>query len=371
VGKNMKKIKVKLSDRGYSILIGRGILSSAGDIIKSLKIASTCFVLTNKKIKALYGERLKKSLINAGLDSVFYTVVDSEKAKSHTSWFNAIRALAMFDKGKGVCLLALGGGVIGDLGGFIASTYRRGIAFVQIPTTLLAQVDSAIGGKTAIDMDCAKNLIGTFYQPKAVLTDPGVLNTLPNRQVRNGLAEVIKYAVIMDKRFFFYIEKNIDKILKLNHVYLEHIISRCSSLKSQVVSADEHEKKGYRSILNFGHTIGHALESASSYKSSLNHGEAISVGMMCAFDIAVALGITDKASADRLECLLKATGLPVRTAGIKPFKVIATTLHDKKIINGKKRWVIPESIGHSVVCSNIPEGLIKRAVVNRITGKRF
>ena len=365
----MKKIKVSLGARSYNIIIRSGIIASAGGAIKALNTAKSCFVLTNKKVNSLYGSSLKKSLSDSGLASVFYTVVDSEKAKSHDSWFRAIKSLAMFDKGRGVCVLALGGGVVGDLAGFVAATYRRGTDFVQIPTTLLAQVDSAIGGKVAIDMDFAKNLIGAFHQPKAVLTDTAVLKSLPARQVRNGLAEVIKYAVILDAKLFSYLEKNISKILNLDPGCIEYIVSRCSRLKAEVVSIDENEKTGYRSILNFGHTIGHALEAASCYKNSLNHGEAISVGMMSAFDIAADMGMASGRSSDRLEDLLKQAGLPVKVKNINPYKVISATQYDKKIRNNKKRWILPRSIGHVAVCSDIPAYIIKRSVEKRVLAK--
>jgi 3-dehydroquinate synthase len=362
----MKKIKVPLGARSYYILIKKGIISSSGRIIKKLNIANACFIVTNKKIKALYGSRLKKSLLNSGLDAMFHTVADSERSKSHLSWFRTTQSLARFDRGRGVCVISLGGGVVGDLGGFVAATYRRGTAFIQIPTTLLAQVDSSIGGKVAIDLDFAKNLVGAFHQPRVVLTDPHVLRTLSSRQISNGMAEVVKYAVIFDKRLFSYLEKNISRILKLDPVCMEYIIYRCSRLKAEVVGADEKEKKGYRSVLNFGHTIGHAIESASCYKQTLNHGEAISIGMLAAFDIATNLGMITDRSVSRLEGLLKKAGLPAKAKGINPLKVIAATGYDKKIINGRKRWIIPEGIGHTIICSNVPADIIKESVLKRV-----
>jgi 3-dehydroquinate synthase len=365
----MQKIKVSLGARSYNIIIKNGIIASAGGTIKALNAARACFVLTNKKVKSLYGSKLRRSLSDSGLDTVFYTVADSEKAKSHTSWFRVIKSLAMFDKGRGVCVLSLGGGVVGDLGGFVAATYRRGIDFIQIPTTLLAQVDASIGGKVAIDTDFAKNLIGAFHQPKVVLTDTAVLKSLPARQIRNGLAEVIKYAVILDANLFLYLEKNISDILNLSPACLEYIVSRCSKLKAEVVSADEQEDTGYRSILNFGHTIGHAIEAASCYKKSLNHGEAISIGMMSVFDIAADIGMVSSRLSDRLENLLKQAGLPVEVKGINPYKVISATQHDKKIRNNRKRWILPKAIGHVAVCTGIPMDIVKRSVQKRVLVK--
>jgi len=361
----MKKIKVDLGERSYNINIGKGALSLAGKIIRAVSRSKACFVVSNKKVASLYAGTLKKSLESAGFETMFLNVADSESAKSYASWLRVVKSLARFDKGKGACLVSLGGGVVGDLGGFVAATYRRGIDFVQIPTTLLAQVDAAIGGKVAIDLDFAKNLIGAFYQPKAVITDVGVLKSLPMRQVRNGLSEVIKYAVIFDKALFSYLEKNMADILSLNANCLAYIVARCSRLKAEVISVDEQETKGYRSILNFGHTIGHAIESAASYSSSIHHGEAVAIGMLAAFDIAVSIGIADMSSADRLKDILKSAGLALKIKKISPSSILSATLYDKKTINGKRRWILPESIGHVVVCSDVPAGIIRRAVLKR------
>lgn len=362
----MKKIRVDLGKKSYHICVENGILSSAGRIIRSLHIAKACYIVTNKRIKSLYGDRLSRSILGSGMDAAFCIVPDSEKAKSHLSWFKVLKGLADFDKGKGVCVIALGGGVVGDLAGFVASTYRRGVAFVQTPTTLLAQVDSAIGGKVAIDMDFAKNFIGAFYQPKVVITDISTIKSLPKRQIRNGLAEIIKYGVILDKKFFGYLEKNVSKIMNLNKVCIEDMVTRCSRLKAEVVAADEHERLGYRSILNFGHTIGHAIEAASSYKKSINHGEAIAIGMMAAFDISLKLKMTKKPIAQRVEGLIKKVGLPVSVKGIGPEDVINATAYDKKVIKGKRRWVLPVDIGHVVVCDKVPQDIIKAVVLKRL-----
>ncbi|MFH1867664.1 MAG: 3-dehydroquinate synthase [Candidatus Omnitrophota bacterium] len=363
----MKKIKVGLGKRSYNIHIKRDLLRSVGSIIKDMGLANAAYVITNSKIRSLFGKILQKSLISSGLSVKFCVVPDSEKSKSHTTWIKVLKDVADFDKGKGVCIIALGGGVVGDLSGFVASSYRRGVPFIQVPTTLLAQVDSAIGGKAAIDIDCAKNIAGAFYQPKAVLSDLDTLKTLPARQIRNGLSEIIKYGIILDKRFFTYLEKNILKILKADTIALEYVVARCSRLKAEVVSADEEEKSGYRSILNFGHTIGHAIEVSASYKKSISHGEAVACGMLCAFDIAVALNITDKNTAARAEGLIEKSGLPTRIKGIAASSVIKATSYDKKIQKGEKRWVLPREIGHAIVCSSVPKEIIKRAVIKRIT----
>jgi 3-dehydroquinate synthase len=362
----MRKVSVNLADRSYYIFIGSDILLSLGRIIRTRKLANAAYIITNKKIRSLYGKKVSESLKKQGLGYKFCMVADSEKAKSHQSWFRALKDVARFDKGKGVAVIALGGGVVGDLSGFVASSYRRGVGFIQVPTTLLGQVDSAIGGKVAIDIDSAKNIAGAFYQPSFVLSDISTLSSLPLRQIKSGLAEVIKYGVILDKRFFAYIEKNIKKILRLDKTCLAHVVSTASRLKSAVVSADEHEKKGYRSILNFGHTVGHAIEAASSYRRSINHGEAVAVGMLSAFDIAVELGFAKPRTAERLEILLKKAGLPVSLKRVSLPKVLKALSYDKKIIMGKQRWVLPLDIGHVVVASKVPHRSVKMALSKRL-----
>lgn len=360
------KIKVELAKRSYYIWIGKGILSSVGRVVSSMKLAQAAYIITSQGICSLYGKKLEKSLLSSGLLIKFYTVPASEKTKSYPVWAKVLKDIADFDRGRGVVVIALGGGVVGDLSGFVASCYRRGIPFVQVPTTLLAQVDSAIGGKVAIDIESAKNLVGAFYQPKAVFSDISALNTLPKREIKNGLAEVIKYGVILDREIISYLEKNTSKILKLNTSSMEYLISRCSRLKAEVVSADEKEKLGYRSILNFGHTIGHAIEAASSYRKSVSHGEAVSIGMLCAFDIALSLGMVRQEVAERIEALIKRIGLPTHIKGVKTHRVLKATSYDKKILMGKQRWVLPCDIGHAVVCSSVPRDVIKKAVIKRI-----
>lgn len=339
-----------------------------GRVLSDMKLARAAYIITNKRIRSFYGKRFEKSLVSSGLQVKFCTVPDSEISKSYAVWAKVIKDIADFDRGKGVVAIALGGGVVGDLSGFVASTYRRGIPFVQVPTTLLAQVDSAIGGKVAIDIECAKNLVGAFYQPKAVFSDISTLRTLPEREIRNGLAEVIKYGVILDRNIISYLEKNTSRVLRLDTGCMEHLVSRCSRLKAEVVSADEKERLGYRSILNFGHTIGHATEAATSYRRSVSHGEAVCVGMLCAFDIALSLGMVKQEVARRIEALIKRIGLPTSVKGVKTRRVLKATSYDKKVLMGKRRWVLPCDIGHVVVCSSVPQDIIKKAVIKRIKG---
>jgi len=361
----MKKIKVDLGPRSYLINIGSGILKNAGDIIRGVNDSGSCFIVTNKRVRLLYSQTLRISLERAGLRVMFFDVADSESAKSYLSWLKVVKALAGFDKGKGSCLVvSLGGGVVGDLSGFAASTYRRGIGFLQIPTTLLSQVDAAIGGKTAIDTDFAKNLIGAFHLPAAVISDISVLKSLPARQTINGLSEVIKYAVIFDPHLFRYLEKNIKDILNLGTANLEYIVTRCSRLKAGVVCVDEYENKGYRSVLNFGHTIGHAIETVTGYSNSINHGEAVAIGMLAAFSASVLLGMADRSSYERLRNIIASAGLPVKIDGIRSSNILSAALYDKKTINGKRRWILPVAIGHVVVCHDLPDYIIRQSLLN-------
>lgn len=364
----MKKIRVELGRKSYNIYIGRGLLSAAGRITAGMRLAQAAYIITNRRISSLYGKKLKRSLATSGLEVKFHIVPDSEKSKSYAVWAKTLTDLADFDRGRGVVVMALGGGVVGDLSGFVASTYRRGVGFIQVPTTLLAQVDSAIGGKVAIDVKSAKNMVGAFYQPKAVFSDTSALKTLSEREIKNGLAEVVKYGIILDRDIISYLERNLSKAIRLESGCMEYIISRCSRLKAGVVSADEEEKLGYRSILNFGHTIGHAIEAAASYSKSVSHGEAISVGMLCAFDIALLMGMTREVIAERVEALIKRIGLPTGIKGIRVSRILKAASYDKKILMGKKRWILPCDIGHVVVCSSVPQDIIEAAVEKRIKG---
>lgn len=361
----MKTIKIKLGKNFYPILIGTGLLLKAGKLMKATPNINTAFVITNDKIKALYASRLAKSLKNAGITPNFITVADTEKSKSINAWIKVIRKITELDKGKGIVIIAFGGGVIGDLSGFVAASYKRGVPLAQIPTTLLAQVDSAIGGKTAVDLPFGKNLIGAFYQPRMVISDIELLKSLPLRELKNGLAEVIKYAVIFDEQLFQYLEKNLKNILRFDKNSLLHIVTRSSQLKAKVVMADEKETRGYRSLLNLGHTIGHAIEAAASYGRMVTHGEAVALGMLCACDIAQELKLLKRSEAIRIETLIKEAGLPTAIRGLSVKKIFGATMYDKKIIAGRQRFVLPVRIGHAVVSNNLDRMLIKDAITRR------
>jgi len=362
----MKVIKVNLGERSYPIIIGANLLGKVGKLVKTIPNVNIALVITNSTIKALYGSKLANSLHSAGIRPIFILVADSERSKSIDAWVKVIHKITRFDRGGGIAVIAFGGGVVGDLSGFVAACYKRGVPLVQVATTLLAQVDSAIGGKTAVDLPFGKNLVGAFYQPEMVISDIKLVMSLPLTEVKNGIAEIIKYAVILDKNLFLYLEKNLNKLLKLNKDCLSYIVSRCSRLKAKVVSIDEKETSGYRSILNFGHTIGHALETSASYTRKMAHGRAIVLGMLCACDIARELNLLSEKDAGRIEDLIKAANLPTSITKISASKVLNATLYDKKIIAGKERFILPVSIGHVMVCSNIDRSWIKKSIDKRI-----
>lgn len=308
----MNRVRVSLKDRSYDILIGHGVIQQAGLIIKKLNIGKDALIVTNKKIAGLYLRPIQATLKKSGISVKVELVPDSEKAKSHNILIRLLNRIGAYDKNKAIFIIAMGGGVVGDLAGFAASIYKRGIPYVQIPTTLLAQVDSAIGGKVAIDLPVAKNLVGAFYQPRLVLSDTSILKSLSGRQVRNGLGECIKYGVIKDKSLFGYLEGNYKKLLKLNEPIFEKVVLSSSKIKARIVEADEFDKKGARAILNYGHTIGHAIEAASRYSKRYNHGEAIAVGMVIACRISHRLNLISGQDAGRVESLIKKCGLPTR-----------------------------------------------------------
>lgn len=362
----MKVIKVNLKERSYPVIIGTNLLARAGRLVKKIPDVNNALVITNKRIKAFYGAKLASGLRSAGIKSHFIAVADSERSKSISTWVDVMHKISKFDRGRGITVIAFGGGVIGDLAGFVAACYRRGIPLVQVPTTLLAQVDSAIGGKTAVDLPFAKNLVGAFYQPKMVISDITLPMSLPLAEVKNGIAEIIKYAVILDRKLFLYLEKNIAQLLRLNKKHLLYVVSRCSQLKAKVVSIDERETSGYRSILNFGHTVGHAIETSACYTKKITHGQAVAVGMLCACDIAKSLSLLSEKDAERIKDLINATNLQFKVRGLSISKILAAISYDKKIIGGKLRFILPVSIGHVIVCSDIDKKIVKKAIEGRI-----
>ena len=358
----MKKVRVALRQRSYDIVIGRGHLKRAGIFLKKLGLGSDAVIITNRRILNLYGKSLAGTLKKSGFAVTFLLVPDSEKAKSGEVAIALLNKIAAYDKYRRLFLIALGGGVVGDLTGFIASIYKRGVPYVQIPTTLLAQVDSSIGGKTAIDLPAAKNLAGAFYQPKIVICDTSILSSLPKRQLKSGMAEIIKYGVIKDRELFGYLEKNYARILDAEANTLEFVISRSGRIKAEVVSKDELDTKGLRAILNYGHTTGHAIEAASSYSGQYDHGQAVAIGMGTAADMAVRLKMLSPGDAERIKALIKKCGLPLRAKGLSTSRIYGSFAHDKKFIRGKNRLVLPTGIGHVRIVEGVPERIITEVI---------
>lgn len=361
----MKIIKLNLKKYPYNIIVGINIINSLGIYLKKINIGCDAYVITNQCIKNKYSKILDKALKESGFSVKFKLVPDTEKSKSIEQLYRIIKDIAGYDKNKSVFIIALGGGVIGDLSGFVASIYKRGIPYIQIPTTLLAQVDSSIGGKTAVDLLQGKNLVGAFYQPRLVLSDIGTLKTLNPKQLRSGLAEVIKYGIIKDRGLFTYLEKNYKKILSLKTESLEFIVNRSSRIKAEIVRQDEREEKGIRTILNFGHTIGHALEAAGGYKG-YNHGEAVAIGILIASDISLALGSLSDKNQKRIEKIIEVMGLPTRIKGISANNILKSYYHDKKFIGARNRFVLIDDIGNPKITENVPLELITDILKKRI-----
>lgn len=357
----MKKISVALKERSYPIVVGSGALSMLGRMAKNARIGSDAIVISNPVVRGLYGSRLKRVLASSSINAIFLDVADTEKSKSQKTAFELIAKIAKFDVGRKVFIVALGGGVVGDVAGFVAAIYKRGVAFVQVPTTFLAQIDSAIGGKTAIDLPAGKNLVGAFYQPRFVLSDIAVLGSLSDRQLRNGLAEAIKYGAICDRSLLRFIEKNLFRILSRDAQALEYVVARCSAIKARIVAKDEREVLGVRTILNFGHTLGHGIETACRY-GRYQHGEAVALGMRMASYLSVQRGLLSKSDHQQLERLLTAAGLPSVIKGVSARAIMDAAAHDKKNISKKNRFVLLQGLGRATVREGIPCALIERAI---------
>ena len=358
----MASVPVRLGERSYHIVIEKTLDRLPGEL-KKLGLGTEVAVITNPKVKSLFGKSVDISLKRTGLKTGFLLVPDSERAKSLKEAMKLLASLSKMDgKGRRLCVAVLGGGVVGDLGGFVASAYKRGIPYVQIPTTLLAQVDSSIGGKVAVDLPEGKNLVGAFYQPRLVYSDISFLKHLSARDFASGISEVIKYAVIKDKTLFSYLESNRRKIQKRDADALLEIVGRCARIKADVVSRDETERKSIRTILNYGHTIGHAIETARGYSGAYSHGEAVGLGMMAAARIALRLGIFPKADLLRIERLLGDFGLPVSLKKTDIEKIMGSLSYDKKFIRGINRFVLPVKIGKVTIKEGIPESLIREEI---------
>jgi 3-dehydroquinate synthase len=349
-------LTVNLADNSYDILIGRGILSSLGSRCASLGLLSRVAVVTNPTVNALYGGVVRRSLEEAGCVVTVIEIPDGEVYKNSATLGQVYDALIEAGIDRNSFIVALGGGVVGDLAGFAAATYLRGIPFVQVPTTLLAQVDSSVGGKTAIDHPRGKNLIGAFYQPRFVLIDVNTLTTLAVREYRAGLAEVIKYGVAVDLPFFEYLEQHVSEILSMEQECLETLILRCCQLKAHVVELDEKES-GLRAILNYGHTLGHAFEMLSGYHEFV-HGEAVALGMVQAARISAKKGHCSPVEIERINSLITGFGLQTEPPKVERQRLLDAVLADKKSNAGTISFICNRGIGNFAVEQLLPEELL-------------
>jgi 3-dehydroquinate synthase len=358
----VRTVHVSLGNRSYDIKIAPGLIGRLGGECARLKLAPRCAIITDTNIGKRYAKAAFNSLATAGFSPSLIIVQPGETAKSLKTIQACHDQLAAHRLERKSFIVALGGGVVGDLAGFVAATYLRGVAFVQAPTTLLAQVDSSVGGKVGVNLKAGKNLVGAFYQPKLVLCDLDALKTLPDREFRAGLAEVIKYGIIYDANLFERLERDLPNFLKRDQSILAPVISCCCEIKAEVVGQDETES-GLRAILNFGHTVGHAIENISGYGTFL-HGEAISMGQVAAAKLShKVLGLAER-DVERIGNLFQRAGLPVqmRLNSLKRQKLLNAMRLDKKVSGGEIKFVLAEKIGKVVWNRRVPENLIHNAL---------
>ena len=344
-------VTVGLAERSYPIYIRAGLLADIGQDLKKRKAGTRYGVISDTHVAELYGPALMTSLAAAGIEAELITFPRGEENKNLQTITRLASELAQRGFDRGDALIALGGGVTGDITGFLASMYMRGIPFVQVPTTLLAQVDSSVGGKTGVDIPEGKNLVGAFYQPKAVYIDTEVLQTLPRVELQGGLAEVIKYGVIRDADFFAFLDEERDAVFALENTVITRLIARCCKIKAKVVELDEREG-GVRRILNYGHTIGHAVEAASDFK--IIHGLAVAIGMCAAADLAVKTGCLSAGQAKNIRELIRKYGLPTTIpAKLDRQRIQKYLLSDKKTVGGHVFYVLPEVIGKVCITDQV------------------
>lgn len=357
----MKRVRVRLGKDGYNIYIGTNLLAQTGARLRQLGFDGKLVIITDPTVRSLYGNSLKQSLTGNGFEVLILEVPAGEEQKSLETASRLYQELTDFYAERTTPILALGGGVIGDLSGFVAATYLRGVPLVQLPTTLLAQLDSGIGGKVAVNHGNLKNKIGAFYQPKLVLSDITTLKTLPNGELSDALAEAIKYGAIRDAELFGYIEKNLESIKSFDDSALETIVARAAKIKAEVVEKDERDF-GLRRILNYGHTVGHALESVSGFR--VRHGEAVAIGMLAAARISNRLGTLDKKDVTRLGKVIAKAGLPTSLPGLEIKKLLQAMKHDKKSLQGNVRFVLLKSIGEAYISDEVNPNLIEQILTD-------
>jgi len=359
----MQSIRVELGERSYPIHIGSDILDDASLYVPHLA-SGRAAIVTNTVVAPLYLARVREALGTAGIQTLDIVVPDGEQAKEWRTLDQILDALMAARCDRQTTLIALGGGVVGDLAGFAAAVYQRGVPFIQLPTTLLAQVDSSVGGKTGINHPRGKNMIGAFHQPRAVITDVATLRTLPARELSAGLAEVIKHGLALDDAFTAWLEANVGRLLSGDADALTHAVRRSCELKAQVVAADERES-GRRALLNFGHTFAHAIETGLGYGTWL-HGEAVAAGMVMAAELSLRAGMIGEEDLRRVRELLGRARLPVAgPPDLTPDRYLELMAIDKKAAGGRIRFVVLEAIGRAVLRADLREGLVREAIAAR------
>ncbi|MBI3199441.1 MAG: 3-dehydroquinate synthase [Rhodospirillales bacterium] len=370
----LRTVRVDLAGRGYDIAIGPGLIDRAGELSRPLLAAPRVTIVSDETVAPIYGARLAASFKAAGIKTASVTVPAGESSKEFASFGRLMNDLLDSHPDRKSTLVALGGGVVGDLTGFAASVLLRGVDFIQVPTTLLAQVDSSVGGKTGINTRHGKNLVGTFYQPRLVMADTAVLDTLPRRELLAGYAEVAKYGLIDDPGFFGWCEKNGAAVLAGDATARTHAIEQSCLSKARIVAADERETTDLRALLNLGHTFGHALEAETGFGPDLLHGEAVATGMAMAFDLSVRLGLCPAADARRVRTHLAGVGLPMRLRSIggdnrrvwDAARLIGHMRGDKKAENGKLAFVLAHGIGKAFVSRDVDEAVLHGLLVDAV-----
>jgi 3-dehydroquinate synthase len=354
----MESLRVALGSRSYPIHVGAGLIGRA-ELYRPYLSGGSAAIVTNAIVGSLYREQVKKALHGTRVTEI--VVPDGEQAKGWETLQRVFDALLAARCGRDTLLVALGGGVVGDLAGFAAAVYQRGIDFVQVPTTLLAQVDSSVGGKTAINHPRGKNMIGAFHQPRAVIADLATLDTLPERELRAGIAEVIKHGLALDATFFQWLEQNIDKLVARDRDALAYAVRRSCELKAAIVAADEREA-GSRALLNLGHTFGHAIEAGTGYGTWL-HGEAVAAGMVMAAELSLRLGSISEKDVLRIRQLVSGAGLPVKAPPLRPDEMLALMSVDKKASKGATRFIVLDRIGAASLRAGVEESAVRAAIV--------
>ncbi|MGH2566908.1 MAG: 3-dehydroquinate synthase [Bacteroidota bacterium] len=355
-----RQIVVPLGDRTYPIYVGSGMTASFAPTCQQHQVPSRVVLITDTTVGKHYLKPLETNLRHFKFQVSSVVIPPGERQKSLERAKRIFTTMLQEGVGRKSAVIALGGGVIGDLAGFVAAVYHRGVPFIQVPTTLLSQVDSSVGGKVAVNHPLGKNMIGAFYQPTFVWTDVECLKTLPEREVSCGLGEIVKYGVIWDEELFHFLEENIDRLLRLDRDAVMYVQARCCEIKSHIVAEDERET-GLRMVLNYGHTVGHALEAAGEYRT-LKHGEAVLLGMAAESFIAHRMNLIDAQTLERIQALVARVPLKCNLASLKPGAILKAMGHDKKSVGGKKRFVLPTRIGEVRVVENVDEAMVESSL---------